>query len=181
VFHCNLPNVVLFGLSFFAKSCTYVFQDRAIFLKFCRLYKCPHSTGSAGIRGAKASLLPRKGSSVVSEYARGRLIAFIKFSNVVITQTQLRPIRRSMAAHLGVAKEPRTPGFPILPAERSAALVLGRCRRRIRLFDEGQHRNAAAHEIRYLLPKKVSLPGSSMPPRKRSSNATRRSRCTRAM
>jgi thioredoxin reductase len=43
----------------------------------------------------------------------------------------------------------------------SAALVLGRCRRRIRLYDDGQHRNAAAHEIRYLLPKKVSLPGSS--------------------
>ena len=33
----------------------------------------------------------------------------------------------------------------------SAALVLGRCRRRIRLYDDGQHRNAAAHEIRCLL------------------------------
>jgi len=33
----------------------------------------------------------------------------------------------------------------------SAALVLGRCRRRIRLYDDGQHRNAAAHEIHCLL------------------------------
>ena len=33
----------------------------------------------------------------------------------------------------------------------SAALVLGRCRRRVRLYDDGQHRNAAAHEIHCLL------------------------------
>ena len=33
----------------------------------------------------------------------------------------------------------------------SAALVLGRCRRRIRLYDDGQHRNAAAPEIHCLL------------------------------
>ena len=33
----------------------------------------------------------------------------------------------------------------------SAALVLGRCRRRILLYDDDQHRNSASHAIHCLL------------------------------
>jgi thioredoxin reductase len=37
------------------------------------------------------------------------------------------------------------------PAGSSAALVLGRCRRRVVLFDSGQYRNARASQVRGFL------------------------------
>ena len=41
----------------------------------------------------------------------------------------------------------------------SAALVLGRCRRGVVLYDDGQHRNAASHAIHCLLGQEGKPPG----------------------
>lgn len=66
------------------------------------------------------------------------------------------------------------------PAGLNAALVLGRCRRKVLLFDDGRPRNAVSHALHGFLSRDGVAPGAIACHCERAARGVRIGRCRRS-